>query len=149
MQINIEKKHVYILGILLLLIIGSFVFAGAANYLTGAAVSSGANDADAFGHDLVCVTGRMFQGNTLEFIGATSTEWNNGNIGNVVEKFMDDNIPANIIRCKEGWTMTGCSGATSGTQDNDMRMYINNGCQEEETSGVTDKTVYIRCCQIG
>ena len=139
MQINIEKKQAYILGILLLLVIGSFVFAGAANYLTGAAVSSGADSPDAFGHDMVCVSAKKTEGQTSAEIIA-STDGVDYAVNNVISSASNAEIECKI---DNGWIMTGCS---SYTLVDGASMTIN-GCNAKRGDG-TD-TAFIRCCKVG
>jgi len=141
MQINIEKKHAYILGILLLLVIGSFVFAGAANYLTGAAVSSGADSANAFGHDMVCVTASKTYGQTNAII-EESTDDIDYSVNSVISS-----ASRAEIECKKdsGWIMTGCSAwAPDGKES--MITTNGNGCKASDLDG---NKIYVRCCSVG
>jgi len=140
MQINIEKKHAYILGILLLLVIGGFVFAGAANYLTGAATSSGANSPDAFGHDLVCVTAQKIYGDTSATI-VSSTNDGTYNVNEVISSASYAEIECNK---GNGWIMTGCSAKSVDAKEE--MTTAGNGCKA--TSAENSK-INIRCCQIG
>ena len=143
MSYTIEKKHAYILGILLLLVIGSFVFVGAANYLTGAAVSSGADSPDAFGHDMVCVSAKKTEGQTSAEIIA-STDGVDYAVNNVISSASNAEIECKI---DNGWIMTGCSTSGVETDDNDESMSTTgNGCKGE-TDGTA--TVWIRCCTVG
>lgn len=142
MQINIEKKHVYIISVLLILVIGTFVYAGVANYLTGAA-TSGANSADAFGHDMVCVSAKKTEGQTsAEIIG--STDGGDYSVSQVISSASNAEIECNSAN---GWFMTGCSTSGIETDDNDGSMSTTgNGCNGE-TDGTG--TVWIRCCMVG
>lgn len=143
MQINIEKKHVYVLSLLLILVIGTFVYAGTSNYLTGAA-TSGADDASAFGHDMVCVSAKKVGNDPPTFVGSTSSTFGNDELNNVV--VAEGNY---VIKCKDTWIMTGCSGSTTGSDDGDYILSGDNGCSRDEflASG-GPSTAWIRCCQI-